>query len=367
MSDTTPRTGLPYLLPSQAQKHVTVNEALKRLDAVVQATVKSRVQTNEPSIAQEGDHYLLPNGRTGPSWSLSEPGSLIGIIDGKWEAITPQRGWRVWVEDESALVVWTGSAWQAGDSVKKAGDSMTGPLELPAAGLRVGTNDLVVTDTGVGVGLNDPSFGFQVERSSELSCYVGPTYNQAVAYNSGNVVSGIAAWNGEPRLELMRHNVAFAHISVSGGGALMLGVNTVDYMEIDNVGAVKPVQANAQDLGTASVPWRDAYTQNGVVSTSDGRLKKDVGPSPLGLNFIKQLMPVSYRWNEDTPSAPQQTGFVAQHVRSCLPDGFMWAGWREDMDENGQEKQMLNYEAFLAPIVRAIQELAEEITVIRGA
>ncbi len=33
MTDTTPRAGLPELAASQAQKHVTVNEALFQLDA----------------------------------------------------------------------------------------------------------------------------------------------------------------------------------------------------------------------------------------------------------------------------------------------------------------------------------------------
>ena len=33
MPDATPRLALPWLMPAQAQKHVTVNEALGRLDA----------------------------------------------------------------------------------------------------------------------------------------------------------------------------------------------------------------------------------------------------------------------------------------------------------------------------------------------
>jgi hypothetical protein len=33
--DQTPNLKLPYILPSQAQKHVTHNEALRLLDAVV--------------------------------------------------------------------------------------------------------------------------------------------------------------------------------------------------------------------------------------------------------------------------------------------------------------------------------------------
>ena len=36
----TNRIGLSYLLPNQAQKHVTVNESFARLDGVVQAAVR---------------------------------------------------------------------------------------------------------------------------------------------------------------------------------------------------------------------------------------------------------------------------------------------------------------------------------------
>ncbi|MEK1894771.1 MAG: hypothetical protein AAAB20_16100 [Rhizobium sp.] len=36
MSDQTNNRALPYILPSQAGQHVTHNEALQRLDAIVQ-------------------------------------------------------------------------------------------------------------------------------------------------------------------------------------------------------------------------------------------------------------------------------------------------------------------------------------------
>ena len=41
MTDTSNLT-LPLLAAAQAQKHVTVNEALQRLDGVVQLTLRSR-------------------------------------------------------------------------------------------------------------------------------------------------------------------------------------------------------------------------------------------------------------------------------------------------------------------------------------
>ncbi|WP_313530903.1 DUF2793 domain-containing protein, partial [Shinella sp.] len=50
--DATENLNLPYILPSQAQKHVTHNEAIKALDAVVQLAVTSRsVATPPPSPA----------------------------------------------------------------------------------------------------------------------------------------------------------------------------------------------------------------------------------------------------------------------------------------------------------------------------
>ena len=49
MPDTSPNLVLPYLMPSQAQKHVTHNEALQLLDAVVQLTVEAFGATTPPA------------------------------------------------------------------------------------------------------------------------------------------------------------------------------------------------------------------------------------------------------------------------------------------------------------------------------
>ena len=51
MSDTTTHLGLPYLLAAQAQKHVTHNEALRLLDAMVQLSVLDRTRTTPPAFA----------------------------------------------------------------------------------------------------------------------------------------------------------------------------------------------------------------------------------------------------------------------------------------------------------------------------
>ena len=54
MSDTSNRLALPLIAPSQAQKHVTHNEALALLDILVQLAVEEVQATTPPSAPQEG-------------------------------------------------------------------------------------------------------------------------------------------------------------------------------------------------------------------------------------------------------------------------------------------------------------------------
>ena len=49
MPDTTPNLALPLIAGNQAQKHVTVNEALRLLDGLVQLTVLDRHLTAPPA------------------------------------------------------------------------------------------------------------------------------------------------------------------------------------------------------------------------------------------------------------------------------------------------------------------------------
>jgi hypothetical protein len=65
MTDTSPALSLPYIQPSQAQKHVTHNEALRMLDAVTQLSVQSSTLTQAPAVPVSGDRYLVGFGATG--------------------------------------------------------------------------------------------------------------------------------------------------------------------------------------------------------------------------------------------------------------------------------------------------------------
>ena len=102
---------LPLLAPAQAQKHVTVNEALVRLDAIVNLNVASSVIAVPPDGAAEGQSYLVPPGATG-EWSGHE-NQITVWSNGGWIFLLPKVGWRVWDTALSSAAVFDGQGWNA--------------------------------------------------------------------------------------------------------------------------------------------------------------------------------------------------------------------------------------------------------------
>lgn len=107
----TANLGLPFIEPNQAQKHVTHNEALRILDALVQIGVVGRGAGSPPATPAEGERHIVGAAASG-LWA-GHPLELAVYVEGVWVFHPPQDGWLAWVEDEAVLVVWTGAAWTA--------------------------------------------------------------------------------------------------------------------------------------------------------------------------------------------------------------------------------------------------------------
>ncbi len=103
---TSTHLGLPYLAAAQAQKHVTHNEALRVLDAVVQMAVLTANLTAPPVRRRTGDRHIVASGATGAwaGWDLN----IAYYVDGAWMRLVPRVGWQAYVAAEGGSRSGTG-------------------------------------------------------------------------------------------------------------------------------------------------------------------------------------------------------------------------------------------------------------------
>ncbi len=109
MPQNSPRLNLPFIQPSQAQKHVTHNEAQRTLDLVVQLSVVSIDATIPPAAPDQGETHALGTAPTG-AWA-GHDGQLAAWLDHGWHFLAPDLGWRAWDQSSDQLKIWNGSAW----------------------------------------------------------------------------------------------------------------------------------------------------------------------------------------------------------------------------------------------------------------
>ncbi|CUH40596.1 hypothetical protein JSE7799_03331 [Jannaschia seosinensis] len=110
MSENTSILELPLIQANQAQKHVTHNEAIRRLDALVQPVAVDLDRTEPPVDPASGDRHLVAAGATG-EWAGQD--NMIAVReDAAWIFIRPERGWRTHVIAAGADAVFDGAGWQ---------------------------------------------------------------------------------------------------------------------------------------------------------------------------------------------------------------------------------------------------------------
>ncbi len=144
--------------------------------------------------------------------------------------------------------------------------------------------------------------------------------------------------------------------------------------------AVYPEDASngAYDLGIVTTnEFQDLFIVNAPTVSSDRRLKDQITENDLGLNFIMDLKPVSYKWKPGTTEDQKtlQFGFIAQDVDEALRKyGYQENSTRiaqrhikQKIDKDGiPDKWTMTYAQLMAPAVSAIQELSNKVDVCIG-
>lgn len=127
-SAATSKLNLPYITAAQAQKHITHNEALRILDALIHLRVISLNVNTPPSNPAEMDSYGLGTAPT-DQWA-GKPQSIAIYQDGAWAFFTPQRGWLCFIEDEGLVKLWDGQNWTS-----LSADQTINTANLPVLGI----------------------------------------------------------------------------------------------------------------------------------------------------------------------------------------------------------------------------------------
>ena len=130
-------------------------------------------------------------------------------------------------------------------------------------------------------------------------------------------------------------------------------------------------------IGNGTNRISNSYTVNATWAfSSDERIKNVIGKDTLGLDFINDLEPVTFRWKPSNEVPKELTsryaeenvqdtnivmhGLIAQNVKAALDKAGVdtFTGWSED--EDGTQK--LGLADLITPMINAIKELTSQVT-----
>ena len=109
--DVTGRFDLPLILPSQAQKHVTHNEALTLIDGLFHLVIKTAGELSPPVTAAVDDAFLVGAPAAG-AW-FGQEGKIAFNTDAGWRFCAPARGVIALFAAANELRIYDQSAWTA--------------------------------------------------------------------------------------------------------------------------------------------------------------------------------------------------------------------------------------------------------------
>ncbi|MEL7232502.1 MAG: DUF2793 domain-containing protein, partial [Pseudomonadota bacterium] len=422
--------GLPYLLPNQAQKHVTVNESLRRLDTLIMAAVEDRDLNDLPASPEDGEAWLIGDAPTG-LWD-GMAGRLAFWTDGAWFFETPQPGWRVYDKSENALIIFDGTSWSAiGGNTQNlefiglatiadaanpfsarlnaalftslnASDGGTGDLRLTLNKETTGNVGSILFQSGwsgraeLGLVGNDD---FSIRVSSDGTNWIDSVQ---IDGQSGHVgIGGSAGANDaltvhgrfqatssegyfllrdNGTLDMARHSGGAVYLRArSSGSTVNFGATDSSGQLTNNTISIRPDQSDilfaftpsplsnaSVDLGQSSRVWRDLYLQNAPTVSSDARGKTEVDDLHNPMPLLEFLRPVSFR-REGKDT--RHFGFIAQEVREALlAAGHEDAAlWTLSDPHDEESAQMLCQEELIAVLVAAFQKIIVRLEALEAA
>lgn len=229
----------------------------------------------------------------------------------------------------NAFGYWSLFSNQTGSGNNAIGWKSLSSNTIGDSNVAIGTNALRYsttgsTNTGVGGGtlyVNTTGFSNTAVGAGGLETNTTGSNNTAVGYRA-DVASG-----------------ALTNATAIGNGAIVNASNKVM-------------------IGNTSVT--SIGGQVGWSVFSDERLKKNIKESPLGLDFILKLKPVTFNYKAVGQGDIAYTGLIAQDVEKVLRELRMdFSGMQKPQNED--DFYQLRYAEFITPLIKSVQEQQKKI------
>ena len=187
---------------------------------------------------------------------------------------------------------------------------------------------------------------------------IGSEAGKSLTDGSANVLLG---YNSGSALTTGGSNVFIGNFAASfNSGDIFTGSNNIAIGNLSDPSSL--TVDNEITLGNSShTVIRAAVTT--ITSLSDARDKKDVKELGAGLDFVKGLKPVEFVWDDRDESGKHDVkdfGFIAQDLKKSQEDAELAETLKLVYEEN-PEKLEASYGKLVPILVKAIQELSEEV------
>jgi hypothetical protein len=136
----TARLQLPLLSAGQAQKEVTVNEALQELDIFTAGAVEEGPRQNPPASPAIGSCYVMGSAPTG-EW-VGKPGYVAAFTSGGWRLYPPIDGARFYNKADNEWIGYRAGFWEQG--ILRGSSLLLGGRQV------VGTQAAAIADPAAG-------------------------------------------------------------------------------------------------------------------------------------------------------------------------------------------------------------------------
>ncbi|MBC7904910.1 MAG: tail fiber domain-containing protein [Gemmatimonadaceae bacterium] len=218
------------------------------------------------------------------------------------------------------------------------------------------SSDVVASSNNATETTNFIDFGINSSGYDNTSLPILAGANTAYMYATGrNFILG----NGTAARDMIFFTNGFndtdEKMRIMSTGNVGIGVtNPADKLTV--AGVIAPSADNLYTLGKTTARWSQVWAADGVIQTSDARLKTNILPLSYGLSEVLRMEPVRYDWISN-PGSMGKIGLIAQDVQKIIPEVVTGDATKENLG--------MNYAELVPVLINAVKEQQQQIDAIQ--